>query len=428
MNVTSSHARPGVVPGIAATSVRATGHRRWITAVLVMALALLAYLAPWPGGQTQAPQFLTETVTRGSLVATVSATGTLQPTNQVEVGSELSGLVEAVLADDNDRVGKGQVLARLDVSKLHDQIARSKAALAAAEARVLQTAATTKEAGANLARLRTVSRLSGGKVPSQAEMETAEATLARAEADTASSRAAVAEVRATLSSDETNLSKASIRSPIDGVILTRTVEPGQTVAASFQAPVLFSLAEDLAQMELDVAVDEADVGQVREGQTATFGVDAYPGRRYPARIKRVGFGSQTTDGVVSYKTILSVDNSDLSLRPGMTATADITTARREDVVLVPNAALRFTPAAEEANDVETGGGIVSKLLPRPPHMARTRRPGARPDQPRVWVLRDGQPVPVDVTVGVSDGHVTEVTGGDLRAGMELVTEQAGATK
>ena len=201
-----------------------------------------------------------------------------------------------------------------------------------------------KESTAQLERLREVSRLSAGKVPSQTEMEAAEANLARAEADRLSAAAAVTEAQAALSSDRTNLSKASIRSPINGIVLTRAVEPGQTVAASLQVATLFTIAQDLRQMELAVDVDEADVGRVADTQQATFTVDAYPNRTYEASVTRVAFGATTTGDVVSYTTVLVVKNDDLSLRPGMTASADIETASVKDALLVPNAALRYTPA------------------------------------------------------------------------------------
>ena len=292
----------------------------------------------------------------GNLVVAISASGPLQPTRSVDVGSELSGTLEAVLVNENDRVTKGQVLARLDTSKLEDAVVKSRAALAEAEA-------TVAEARANLNRLRRVAELSGGKVPAKSELETAEATLQRADATAASARAA-------LKTDETNITKAVIRSPINGVVLTRKVEPGQTVAATMTTPVLLSLAEDLTKMELQVNVDEADVGVVKLGQPASFTVSAWPGRNFPATIQRVGLGSTTTDNVVTYKTILTVVNDDLALRPGMTATARITTANRENVLLVPNSALRFTPPAAAP---EPSGGIVSKLMPRPP---RERKPQA----------------------------------------------------
>ncbi|MBY0278095.1 efflux RND transporter periplasmic adaptor subunit [Candidatus Binatia bacterium] len=397
---------------------------RW----LGIALALLVACAAWlVVGRSRSDdgtaRYETTVVSRGDLLVSVSATGTIEPTNQVDVGSELSGLIEKMLVDENDHVARGQVLAQLDLSKLTDAITRSEAVLASAEAKVLQAKATAQESRAKLDRLRAVAKLSGGKVPSSTEMESAEAAAARASADVRAAEATVAEARATLSSDRTNLAKASIRSPIDGIVLTRKMEPGQTVAASFETPVLFTIAEDLTQMELAVSVDEADVGQVREGQAATFGVDAYPGRSYPATITRVGYGSQTTDGVVSYKTILRVDNGDLSLRPGMTATAEIETERRTGVLLVPNEALRFTPSAPSAR---TGGrGLVGSLLPGPPPERAPHRsttgdvsPGAR----TVWVLRDGEPAAVQIRTGSTDGRQTEVAAGDLVAGDRVVTD------
>jgi HlyD family secretion protein len=383
------------------------------------------------GNHNRGPLYATETVSRGNLVVTVSATGTLEPTNQVDVGSELSGLVEVVMAQENDRVEEGQILARLDVSKLTDEITKSEATLASAEAKVLQATATSKEATAKLDHLRTVFRLSGGKVPSTTELETAEATLARAVADVASARAAVSEAHAVLKSNQTNLSKASIRSPINGVVLKRKIEPGQTVAAAFETPVLFTIAEDLSQMELHVKVDEADIGQVHEGQSATFTVDAYPTRKFPAQIRRVGFGSQTTDGVVTYKTILTANNDDLSLRPGMTATAEITTATREGVLLVPNGALRFTPPLKDQSGHDSGG-IVGSLLPHPPE-PQARKPAAssaKSSGQRVWILRNGEPTATDVTVGVTDGRYTEIVGapgGGLEAGMQVITDVVTAT-
>lgn len=394
----------------------------WTAAVLIVA-AGTAFLYFRREEQTVAPRYITEAVTVGTLVVRVSATGNLQPTNQVDVGSELSGIVAEVFVDDNDRVGKGQVLARLDLSKLEDAMARLRASLAAAEAAVLQAQATVAEARATLARFRQVSELSGGKVPSKTEMDAAEANLKRAEANEASARASVSQARAELQSNETDIEKASIRSPIDGVVLSRQVEPGQTVAASFQAPVLFTLAEDLSKMELQVDVDEADVGQVETGQKATFTVDAWPGRRYDAVITRVGYGSQEKEGVISYLTVLEVDNDDLSLRPGMTGTAEITTITRENALLVPNAALRYTPpAATDAANATTGRGLVGVLIPRPPPQVRKVQQMTGNGAPRVWVLRDGEPVAIEIRTGATNGSVTEVVDGPLEAGMQVITE------
>lgn len=407
---------------------RLSGPRLWLGAALLAALLALLWLWLRHAGQSAAIAYQEEPVVRAPLVVKVSATGNLQPTNQVDVGSELSGTVETVLVDANDHVRKGQVMARLDSAKLQDQVEKSVAALAAADAKVQQSDATAKEADANLRRLREVARLSGGKVPAESELGGAEATLARALADAAGARAAVAQAAAGLRSDRTNLAKASIRSPIDGVVLLRKIEPGQTVAASLQAPVLFTLAENLSQMQLQVAVDEADVGQVRGAQPARFSVDAYPSRGYPAKVTRVGYGAQVANGVVSYLTILKVNNDDLSLRPGMTATAEITVLSRQNALLVPNAALRYAPPSPSAPEAKPKTSIVSSLIPRPPAgpvVKPVNREAARSSAQTVWILSAGQPVAVPVTVGATDGRHTEVVKGELKEGQLVVTDHTG---
>jgi len=400
---------------------RGTRGRRWL--VLGLALALVAgvglVLRPFgPAGPPPAP-FVSEPVVRGTLQATVIASGTLQPTQSVEVGSELSGTLEAVLVEENDRVSKGQVIARLDTSKLMDQVAKSRAALEVAQAAVLQAQATVAESRANLARLRLAHRLSGGQTPSAAELETAEAMARRALAAEASARASVTQSEAALKTDLTNVDKATIRSPVDGVVLSRKVEPGQTVVAAMSTPVLFSIAEDLTRMELQVKVDEADVAAVAAGQPASFSVFAWPGRKFPARIKRVGLGATTSDNVVTYKTILTVTNDDLALRPGMTATAEIVTAHRDNVLLVPNAALRFTPPNRPGPP--GGGGFLERLLPHPPPPPASRQVQAG-DGKRVWLLQDGRPQAVAVTTGVTNGRLTEVSGEGLSEGALVITE------
>ncbi|MBK6741634.1 MAG: efflux RND transporter periplasmic adaptor subunit [Hydrogenophilales bacterium] len=397
----------------------------WIgVALLLLAAGGLWY---WQARKTAdaAPSYTTHTVARGNLTLTVTANGTLQPTRSINIGSELSGTVLKVNVDVNDRIRKGQVLVELDTAKLRDQIRSSRASVAAAEARVAQAVATVKEARSGLARFEEVARLSGGKVPSKAELDGSRATLARAIADETSARASVTEAQAALSTNQINLSKASIVAPANGVILTRSVDPGNAVAASLQAVTLFTVAEDLTRLRLWVYVDEADVGAVKVGQDATFTVSAYPTRKFPARITRVGFGSTITDNVVTYLTYLDVDNADLSLRPGMTATATITAARRDNVLLVPNTALRFTPTAAKP-DASAMKSIGASLLPRMPG-SRTRKPaadGASTAAARqVWVLRAGQPVAVAVTPGISDGRMTEIVAGDLQPGMLVITDQ-----
>ncbi len=399
----------------------------WRGGIVLMAL-LAAGVWVWRSrlSAAAAPSYTTQVVARGNLTLYVTANGTLQPTRAINIGSELSGTVLKVNVDVNDRIKKGQVLVELDTAKLRDQILRSRAVLAAANAKVAQTVATVKEARASLSRFEEVARLSGGKVPSKTELDSAGATLERAVADEASARANVADAQAALSTDEINLSKASISAPADGVVLTRNVDPGNAVAASLQAVTLFTVAEDLKKLRLWVYVDEADVGSVAAGQDATFTVSAYPSRNFPARVTRVGFGSTITENVVTYLTYLDVDNSDLSLRPGMTATATITATQRTDALLVPNSALRFEPTATGAAAPAAKGGIVASLTPRMPSRG-TRTPAAAGASTaaarQVWVLRDGVAVRIAVTPGISDGRMTEVTGGELQAGMAVITDQ-----
>jgi len=405
----------------------------WGAAVLVLLMA--AGLWYWQVRRTAnaAPSYTTQVVGRGNLTLTVTANGTLQPTRTINIGSELSGTVLKVNVDVNDQIRKGQVLVELDTAKLADQILRSRASLAVANALVGQTVATVTEARASLGRLEEVARLSGGKVPSKSELDSGRATLKRAVAAGASARAGVNDAKAALSTDEINLSKASIRAPSDGVVLTRNVDPGNAVAASLQAVTLFTVAEDLSQLRLQVYVDEADVGSVAVGQNASFTVSAYTSRKYPARITRVAYGSTITDNVVTYLTYLGVDNSDLSLRPGMTSTATITAMQRNDVLLVPNTALRFAPTtAAAAGKAAAKSSIVSSLSPGMPRHTATRKSAADGSRTasakQVWVLRDGSAVAVAVTPGISDGRMTEITAGDLQAGMLVITDQKTAAE
>ncbi|SFR83077.1 efflux RND transporter periplasmic adaptor subunit [Sphingomonas jatrophae] len=420
--------------GVKRTSPRAR-LLKWVA--VAVGVLLLLWLAWRFFFASAAPvSYVSEPVTRGDLTVTVSATGNLAPTNEVEVGSELSGLITNVFVDNNDRVAKGQELARLDTSRLQDAINQSRAQLESAQAGVMQARATADQANANLRRLMEVYRLSGGKVPSATELDTARAEAARGTAGIRTAQAAVAQARAQISSDQTQFSRASIRSPVTGVVLSRSIEPGATVAASLNAPVLFKIAEDLSAMRLEVKVDEADVGQVSKGQRATFSVDAFPGRRFPATIERVDVGANasgsstsssstaaasTTGTVVAYTARLTVANPDLLLRPGMTATADIVTTEKNNVLLVPNAALRFNP--------NSGGGAASRgaggaLMMGPRRGARPAREVAigRGSKQEIYVLgADGAPKPVEVTVGDSDGSQTEVSGPALRPGMRVIT-------
>ena len=372
--------------------------------VLCALLALGAGYSYWRGLRARTPRFEMTQTKRGNLSVIVTATGTLQPVNTVEVGAEISGRIERVAADFNARVKKGEPLAEIDTKQLRSQVERSEASLEVAEAGLKQAQATLLEARQNANR---AEQLAGSKLISEQELGGARATLARSDASVASAKAQVTVSRALVNGDRTNLEKAVIRSPIDGVVLARKVEPGQTVAATFQTPILFKLAEDLTRMKLIVNVDEADVGVVKEAQSATFSVDAYPDREFSARITSLRNEPQTVQGVVSYEAVLTVDNSDELLRPGMTATATISTATRTNALLVANAALRFTPPGA--------------TVPVPPETVVSGRE-APPSY--VWILRDTKPVAVPVKKGLTDGRFTEVLSGKIEAGLDLLVDIA----
>jgi HlyD family secretion protein len=387
---------------------------------LLLALALALWLVRGSGNEAGL-RYETESPQRGELIVHVTATGTLQPINQVDVGSELSGLVRDVFVDFNDTVKKGQELARLDTTRLEAQVSQSEAALESATARVAQARASRLEADAQLARLARVREMSGGKVPSEAELDAARAAAERARAELLSAQAAESQARATLATQRTDLAKAAIRSPIDGVVLKRTVEPGQTVAAAMQTPILFTLAEDLTHMELLVSVDEADVSAVAEGQRAKFNVDAWPGERFDAEVVQVRYGADALEGVVTYGVLLRVDNAQRRLRPGMTATAEIEVKRVADALLVPNAALRFAPPAA----AEDGPSAFSRLFGRRPPQRPKRSAGdERAREQRVYRLAGGELEAVEVTVGATDGVLTEIVAGELSLGDELVVSAA----
>lgn len=426
----NNHAEPDIAGLLENTAQSHWYFRPTVWGVIMLILLAIASFIYWQARRAanQQPSYTTQAVTRGNLTLTVTANGTIQPTRSINIGSELSGTVLKVNVDVNDVIKKGDVLVELDTSKLRDQVLRSKAVLAAAIAKVSQTEATKIESAASLHRLEAVAQLSGGKVPSKTELDSGLATYSRAVADDISARAGVNDARAALSTDQINISKASISAPADGIVLTRAVDPGNAVAASLQAVTLFTVAEDLAKLRLWVYVDEADVGSVKTGQYATFTVSAYPARNFPARITRVGFGSTITDNVVTYLTYLDVDNADLSLRPGMTATATITAKQRNNVLLVPNSALRFSPSLAET-DTSKKSGIAATLLPRIPS-SNTRKSAATKSSTalakQVWVLPsngNGIAVAIAVKPGISDGHLTEITEGDLKEGMQVITDQ-----
>lgn len=393
--------------------------RRWgLRIFVILALTGLGYGAYlWSAGGTTV-SYTTSELKPGNLTVIVTATGSVEPTVQVDVSSEQSGTVREVLVDFNSEVKKGDVLARLDTDKLNADLKAKEAALASARASVSKAEADEQSAKAKLDRLTT---LVSSRVSTQQDLDTAEYTFQAASAARQSADADVISAQAALEQANLSFSKATIASPIDGIVLSRNVDPGATVAASLEAPTLFTIAGDLREMELQVSIDEADVGQVAVGQTATFTVDAFPDQRFPAEITSIRYASETVNDVVTYKGILSVANDELLLRQGMTATADIVVQSVEDGLLIPNAALRYSPPATQTETAEGGSGVFS--LFRPPRMAPASAPEPTGSERTIWLLRDGQPVAVNIEIGPSDGQNTVIVTGDVKEGDRVITDQ-----
>lgn len=384
-------------------------------------LALLFMMFSGSGGGPVG--YKTEAVKRGPLSVKITATGTLQPVDEVDVGAEVSGRVVEVKVDFNDTVKKGDVLVQIDTTQLEARRVQTEAQLAAARAGVKEAEAGLSDAQRRLARIRDLAK---GRNVSQQDLDTAQSTYDRAVASLEVAKAQVAIQEANLQVAMSDIDKAVIRSPIDGIVLYRSIEPGQTVAASFQTPVLFTLASDINELELLADIDEADVGQVKEGQTASFTVDAFPNRTFEAAIrsmrnapKKADGTTAVTQGVVVYQGELTVNNDSGLLKPGMTATAEVTVKTVETAILVPNAALRFVPeqiAMREAMAQQGGQGA-----PAPAAGAEQEKPD--PAAGRVFVKdANGQPVERKVKIGVTDGAFTEITEGELKEGDEVLTD------
>jgi HlyD family secretion protein len=389
--------------------------------VLIAAGAAIAYY--YSGRRGSEYSYTTQAVKRGDLTVLVTATGSVQPTEQVDISSELSGTVRDVNVDYNSNVKSGDVLAVLDTNKLEADVKSSRAKLDSAKANVIKANADLQSAQTSLERLRSLMK---SNVSTQQSLDDATYKYDSAVAAKQINEADVLSAEADLQLAQVNLAKAKIVSPIDGVILTRSVDPGATVASSLSAPVLFAIAGDLRKMELQVDVDEADVGQIAVGQKAIFNVDAYPDKSFPAVIEQIRFASETTNNVVTYKAVLSVDNADLLLRPGMTATADITVEAVKDTLMVPNAALRYAPPETATRS----RGIFG--LFRPPRMGPRSTTGSGEvltgAKRRVWLLKNGRQASVIIQVGSSDGQFTQVVSGDIAEKDALVTDATSQAK
>lgn len=340
------------------------------------------------------------------LTTSVSATGNLEPTNTVDVGIEVSGTIDTVLVDYNDHVHKGQILARLDTTRLTAAVTSSQALLQKSQANEQSAKATVDNAAIENERARTMYASTNGNYPSRKEMQSSATMLLQSQASLAAAKAQVAQSYAQLKSDEDNLRKAVVVSPIEGIILARKVEPGQTVVASMQTPVLFALAEDLTQMKALVSVDEADIGGVKENQKVLFTVDAYPNREFEGKIIQLRLNSAIVNGVVTYEAVIHVNNSDLLLRPGMTASASIITDTLKNVTVLPNAALRFSPPLSDDEEKEK----------KKKHAIQEADKGEY-----VWVLKNNTPTKIKVTIGKSDGISSVVTSSSLKIGDLIIT-------
>ncbi|MGO1541656.1 MAG: efflux RND transporter periplasmic adaptor subunit [Luteimonas sp.] len=338
--------------------VRPRRARRGPFRPVVVVVVLLAVLGGWwlwqqRGTAGDESAWRTTAVERGNIRVAISATGTLSATSTVVIGSQISGQVTDVLVDFNDVVKKDQVIARIDPSTYEAQIEQGNAQIASAQASLAQARATLANAEADYQRK---AGLGERQLVARSDVDLARAALDQARAQVASAQAQIRQQTASTRTIQVNLERAVIRSPVDGVVLIRTIEPGQTVAASLQAPELFTIAEDLARMQIELAVDEADIGQVQVGQGVSFTVDAFPGREFRGEVLQVRLAATDTNNVITYPVVVAVDNSDGTLLPGLTVNAEIEVSRRDDVLLVSNAALRYQPAGADARPAPGAGG------------------------------------------------------------------------
>jgi HlyD family secretion protein len=374
----------------------------WIAGIVLLAGAAAVITTGSARRSTGGPRYETVKVDRGRIVSRVTASGTLSALVTVQIGSQISGRIQALYADFNSPVRHGQVLAKIDPQLLQAEVERARANLTAAEGNVARVRAQAVDARRQLERARALSREE--RLIAQADLETADANAQAAEAQVQAMQGAVEQARAALNQAEVNLGYTTITSTIDGIVISRNVDVGQTVAASLQAPTLFTIAQDLRKMQVDTNVAEADVGKLRPGMPATFTVDAYPGETFKGVIRQIRNAPQTLQNVVTYDAVIDLENPDLKLRPGMTANVTFIHAEKGNALRVPSAAFRFRPQAE-----------IAVTAPRPEADRRT-----------LWVLRDGRPRPVVVRTGVSDGSFTDVIEGELREGDALITETIGS--
>ncbi len=422
--------------------------RRGRTLVIGVAALLAVGAAIWWFGfsgspQSKGPRWETATIDRGSITSRVTATGTLSAVTTVQVGAQVTGRIAEILVDFNSPVKKGQLIARIDAQTFEAALAEAKANLSAAGANLDRSIAKAEQSQRQEERLK---ELVEKELVSQSEYDAARSTAISARADVAASKSAIEQTKAAVERAQTNVGYTRIFAPIDGVVLSRAVDVGQTVAASLQAPTLFTITGDLRAMQVEAAVAEADIGRVEEGKQATFTVDAYPGERFDGVIRQVRNAPTTTQGVVTYVTIIEVDNAELRLKPGMTANVTFVVEQRDDVLRVPQAALRYRPARDSEGG--NGGGARGGARPggdggkkpeggkspdgsKAPDGDKAADGGKKPDGRSLYVLRNDEPEQVRVKTGMTDGTLTEileVIEGELKDGDTVVTGSLEAQK
>lgn len=376
-----------------------------IFGIIVVLLAAGAFIFLRSNGGE--PKFRTEKVSKGDIVTTVTATGTVNAVITVQVGTQVSGTIKRLYVDFNSHVRKGQLIAQIDPALFEEQVAQSSANLLSARASLEKAEAALVDA--KRTRDRNKELVSKGLI-AQSDFDTSDTNYETAKAGVSAAKASVAQSEAALKNAKTNLGYTRIVSPVDGTVVSRNVDVGQTVAASFQTPTLFTIAQDLTKMQIDTSVDEADIGKVREGEDVDFTVDAYPDVTFKGKVGQVRIAPITVQNVVTYDVVVMVDNPELKLKPGMTANVSIIVAEKKDVLKIPNAALRFRPAVKEAGQLrkrqstDQGGGVS------------------------VYTPVDGKPKRIPITLGISDGSFTEVAGGNLKEGQEVIVEALGKQK
>jgi len=398
--------------------------RRTGTIVVSLFLVGLLGVGAWSfGNGAKESPYITGRVQRGDIIQVVSATGTLQAGVTVQVGSQVSGTIAKLHTDFNSQVKKGQVIAELDQAKFKARVDEEKASLRAAQANMAKTKVTLEDTRRNLAR---ATELRNRDLISQSELDAAQTAFEAAAAQFEVAKAQVAQAQAALNQAAVDLGNTIIRSPVDGIVISRNVDVGQTVAASLQAPTLFTIANDLSKMEVHANVDEADIGNVWEGQEVTFTVDAYPTRRFTGKVSQVRNAPTTVQNVVTYNAVVGIDNRELLLKPGMTANVEFLVSRKSDVLRIPNVAIRFKPPSEKQDAQELlrqanrsgGGGRGSR------GRAASGRPRSGDGKDgrwvRIYVLKDLQPQPVRVRLGITDGSYTEVIEGEIEGGQQII--------